>query len=90
MLSSDTNATGTILEELESVMVASVWNTVLQDPSMEFNNGTDECKGLVVSYENETFANDDVINLEFQTPVDETKLLGLTAYPADEVNPDGK
>ena len=92
MLSSDTeagNGTSTILEELESVMVASIWKTALQDPSMEFNSGTDECKGLVVSYENETFADDDV-NFEFQAPTYETKLLGLTAYPADEVNIDGK
>jgi len=83
-----TNSTGTILEELENVMVTSIWDTVLNDPNMSFNNDTKECAGLVVSEEDETDTNDDV-NADFQAENSETKLLGLTIYPSDVVNPDG-
>jgi hypothetical protein len=84
-----TNSTGTILEELENVMVTSIWDTVLNDPNMSFNNDTKECAGLVVSEEDETDTNDDV-NADFQAENSETKLLGLTIYPSDVVNPDGE
>jgi hypothetical protein len=77
------------LEELENVMVTSIWDTVLNDPNMSFNNNTKECAGLVVSEEDEAVTNDDV-NADFQAENSGTKLLGLTIYPADVVNPDGE
>lgn len=86
-----TNSSGTILEDLEIVMATSIWDTMLNDPNMTFtnNNGTKECAGLVVSEEEETVTNDDA-NTDFQTDNSGTNLLGLTIYPADVVNPDGK
>lgn len=87
--SESVNGTGSILEQLESVMVTSIWNTILNDPNMSFNNDTNDCAGLVVSEGDETTMTDDV-NAEYQAPQYGTKLLGLSVYPADEVNSDGK
>lgn len=84
-----TNGSGSILEQLENVMVTSVWDAVLSDPDMTFVNGTNECVGLVVSEEDESLLTDDA-NTDFQASTFETTLLGLSVYPADEVNPDGK
>eukprot|EP00804_Cyclotella_cryptica_P003979 CCRYP_013888-RA/>CCRYP_013888-RA protein AED:0.21 eAED:0.21 QI:0/0/0.5/1/0/0.5/2/134/438 len=72
------------LEQLESDMVTSIWNMVLSDPNMTWNNSTGECAGLIVSEENETFMNDDAKS-EYNTPKSDTKLLGLRcANPSDQ------
>lgn len=84
-----TNSSGSILEQLENVIVTSIWDAVLKDPDMTFDNSTGGCAGLVASEEDETLATDDV-NSEFQPPTFETKLLGLSEYPADAINPDGE
>eukprot|EP00956_Cyclotella_meneghiniana_P012241 scaffold17413_cov55-Cyclotella_meneghiniana.AAC.4 len=82
------NETGTILEQLESDMVSTIWNVVLNDSDMTFNTDG-ECAGLFISEQNETLLTDDA-NAGFQAATeDETMLLGLSVYPADEVNPDG-
>ena len=47
-----------------------------------------ECAGLTIGDEDEMHTNDDV-NAECIAPKFQTKLLGLSVYPADEVNPDG-
>lgn len=91
MVGNNTEVTnGTLLEQLESTMVTTIWNIALEDTDMTWNNLTlsGECAGLVVSEEDETFVNDDA-NAEYVAPKFETKLLGLTVYPVDEVNPDG-
>ena len=83
------NETGTILEQLESDMVSTIWNVVLNDSDMTFNTDG-ECAGLFISEQNETLLTDDA-NAGFQAATeDETMLLGLSVYPADEVNPDGE
>ena len=82
-----TGGTGDILEELEKVMVSSIWDELLSDPDMMFNNSTNECEGLVVSEVDEGSVND-AANTEL-IPTSESRLLGLSVYPVDEVNPDG-
>jgi hypothetical protein len=56
---------------------------------MTWNNSTGECAGLIISEDNETSTNDGAKS-EYDTPKFDTKLLGLTVYPPDEINDDGK
>ena len=81
------NSTANILQDLETTMVTSIWDEVLKDGNMTWDEK--ECAGLVISDDDETMTNDDA-NAEFVAPKFETKLLGLSVYPADEVNPDGE
>ncbi|KAL7481229.1 hypothetical protein ACHAW6_006911 [Cyclotella cf. meneghiniana] len=82
------NSTGTSLEQLESDMVTSIWNTLLSDPNMTWHNSTGECAGLIISDADDISMNGDEKS-EYDEPKFDTKLLGLTSYPSDEVNYDG-